>query len=238
MKRWSFAVLSVTIGFGCVHGPKRGQSLRIAPMSQAERDVLSHLGQLGHEANAQTSKVSHFDGMGGGFEPKEKSVDETLSFELWSSGVRDESEEDAAKPDNERSHTFMLWPVDTNTVTSLFGPRTDPISGENSFHYGVDLRAGYGEQVKAVAAGYVIWSGWRAGHGRLVMVDHGGGWTSSYSHLSQIFVTRGRKVTPSQVVGLVGTSGRSTAPHLHLETKRYGLHRDPLSVLDTLVPLD
>jgi murein DD-endopeptidase MepM/ murein hydrolase activator NlpD len=111
-----------------------------------------------------------------------------------------------------------LWPV-TGTITSSFGEREDPFNGEGSFHSGIDIATAYGEPVRATADGMVLKAAFGNGYGREVLIDHGNGIQTLYGHLSGFAVTAGERVTRGQVIGYVGTSGRSTGPHLHYEVR-------------------
>jgi murein DD-endopeptidase MepM/ murein hydrolase activator NlpD len=130
------------------------------------------------------------------------------------------------------------WPMPTTGINSLFGARKDPIDGSTRFHYGVDLDGLYGAPVATAAAGTVIYAGWSGGHGRTVVIDHDGGFRTSYSHLAQTLVHAGSWVQGGEAVGLLGNSGRSTGPHLHFEVTRFGDYLDPLELLGTSIPID
>ena len=118
-------------------------------------------------------------------------------------------------------------------VTSGFGWRRDPFTGETRLHRGVDLRAAYGEDISAAAAGRVAFSGAQGTYGNTVVVEHANGTRTRYAHLSVTLVQEGDTVEPGEVVGRAGSSGRATAPHLHLEvTDRHGRHLDPSLPLD------
>ncbi|MGC1777679.1 MAG: peptidoglycan DD-metalloendopeptidase family protein, partial [Xanthobacteraceae bacterium] len=106
--------------------------------------------------------------------------------------------------------------------TSPFGVREDPFVHEAAMHTGMDMRGEVGESVHATAAGRVTIAGWDGGYGNLIEIDHGNGLSTRYGHLSQIDVRVGDEVRIGQVVGLVGTTGRSTGPHLHYETRING----------------
>lgn len=112
-------------------------------------------------------------------------------------------------------------------LTSTFGYRTDPFFGRPALHSGVDLREDYGAPVKATAAGTVSVAGPQGGYGNLVEIDHGGGMSTRYGHLSAINVFPGQQVGPGAVVGRVGSTGRSTGPHLHYEVRIDGEAVDP-----------
>ena len=131
----------------------------------------------------------------------------------------------------------MKAPLRNMRITSPFGPRKDPIDGRSRFHAGVDLGAPYGERIRSTAFGTVVFADRLGGHGLHVVVDHGNGYKSHYSHLERITVKPGQLVETGDVVGLVGSSGRSTGPHLHFAiTNRYGSYLDPMKSLNIPLP--
>jgi murein DD-endopeptidase MepM/ murein hydrolase activator NlpD len=111
-----------------------------------------------------------------------------------------------------------LWPV-VGPITSSFGEREDPFNGEGAFHAGIDISSTFGQPVRAAADGVVIAAGLASGYGREILVDHGNGMQTLYGHLSGFAVTSGEQVKRGQIIGYVGTSGRSTGPHLHYEVR-------------------
>ncbi|HVW79300.1 MAG TPA: M23 family metallopeptidase [Alloacidobacterium sp.] len=111
-----------------------------------------------------------------------------------------------------------LWPV-VGPVTSSFGEREDPFNGEGAFHAGIDISSHFGEPVRATADGTVETAGRATGYGREIVIDHGYGVKTLYGHLSGFAVTEGQQVTRGQIIGYVGTTGRSTGPHLHYEVR-------------------
>lgn len=115
--------------------------------------------------------------------------------------------------------------------TSGFGVRSDPFLGRPAMHTGLDFRAGTGDPVRATANGKVVSSGWAGGYGRMVEIDHGNGLSTRYGHLSEIDVKVGDQVKIGQVIGEVGSTGRSTGPHLHYETRIDGEAVDPQKFL-------
>jgi murein DD-endopeptidase MepM/ murein hydrolase activator NlpD len=115
--------------------------------------------------------------------------------------------------------------------TSGFGVRVDPFVGRPAMHTGLDFRATTGDPVRATANGKVISANWTGGYGRMVEVDHGNGLSTRYGHLSAIDVKVGQSVKAGQVVGEVGSTGRSTGPHLHYETRIDGEAVDPQKFL-------
>lgn len=124
-----------------------------------------------------------------------------------------------------------LFPVSLGEISSAFGLRPDPLERDERFHAGVDIAAPVGSPVKAVAAGSVIFSGWAEGYGNLVTIDHGDGMTTRYAHTGTNLVAAGQPVAAGQEIALVGTSGRSTGPHLHFEVRKKGEPINPQSFL-------
>ena len=117
-------------------------------------------------------------------------------------------------------------------VTSSFGSRSDPFLDSNAFHAGMDFRAQTGAPILATAAGVVTKAGWNGGYGRLVEIDHGNGFSTRYGHMSKVLVAEGDKVKIGDVIGQVGSSGRSTGPHLHYEVRKNGTAVDPLRFIN------
>jgi murein DD-endopeptidase MepM/ murein hydrolase activator NlpD len=111
-----------------------------------------------------------------------------------------------------------LWPVE-GQVTASFGERIDPFNGEGAFHSGVDISAGIGSLVIAPADGTVTYADFLGGYGRAVMIDHGHGISTRYGHLSSFAVAAGQYIHRGDTIGYVGSSGRSTGPHLHYEVR-------------------
>ena len=112
-------------------------------------------------------------------------------------------------------------------ITSNYGTRNDPFTGKPKKHRGIDFAGKIGTELLAVAPGRVVSAGERVGYGTTVEIDHGLGFTTLYAHLSQINVSRGDWVRPGTVIGLAGSSGRSTGPHLHYEIRYKGVPFDP-----------
>lgn len=113
-------------------------------------------------------------------------------------------------------------------LTSDFGPRRDPFSHKADFHDGLDLAAPNGSDIHPVLPGTVKFAGWKSGYGRVIIVDHGNGLESVYGHNSKNLVRPGDTVTENTVLGHVGSSGRATGPHLHLELRKNGAPIDPI----------
>jgi len=130
-------------------------------------------------------------------------------------------------------------PVDGEIdLQSGFGVRIDPFLGAPAMHTGLDLHGETGDPVRATADGTVIAAGWNGGYGRVVEVDHHNGLSTRYAHLSSIDVRVGQSVKSGQIVGKVGSTGRSTGPHLHYETRLKGEAVDPQKFLRAGEKLD
>ncbi|MBU4314388.1 MAG: M23 family metallopeptidase, partial [Actinobacteria bacterium] len=124
----------------------------------------------------------------------------------------------------------FAWPV-AGSIQSGFGNRYHPIFGYNRFHSGIDIVASYGTLVKAADGGQVVQAGYFGGYGYSVMLYHGGGFATWYAHLSSINVSIGQSVQRGQVIGLVGSTGWTTGPHLHFEVRINGAAQDPRAYL-------
>lgn len=123
-------------------------------------------------------------------------------------------------------------PAPGASISSGFGARSDPFLGRPAFHAGVDFEEHFGETVRATAAGRVTNASFTGGYGNMVEIDHGGGLTTRFGHLSAISVTVGQIVKVGAVLGRVGSTGRSTGPHLHYETRIDGEAVDPIRFLN------
>ncbi len=131
-----------------------------------------------------------------------------------------------------RSGPDLSWPVESVHVTSTFGWRTDPVTGSGTrLHRGVDFRGATGDLVLSIARGRVTFVGHDLALGTMVEVDHGLGVTSLYGHLSDVLVVEGSEVERGAGLGLVGNTGRSAAPHLHLTIKIDDVAVDPMMLL-------
>lgn len=123
-------------------------------------------------------------------------------------------------------------PVLEGYISSYFGGRADPFDGHEAIHKGVDFAGQMGSEVLAVATGVVTRAGPASGYGNLVEINHGNGYSTRYGHNQEILVTVGDTVTRGQPIALMGSTGRSTGPHVHFEVLRNGQQIDPLSFID------
>jgi murein DD-endopeptidase MepM/ murein hydrolase activator NlpD len=190
------------------------------------RGVFSDLGLNQAQLEAATPRV----GMGGPFIPVKLPADAgAFERQLYRINVT------RAQVDR-LNRVLALVPYRKPVIgevefTSGFGIRSDPFLGRPAMHTGLDFRAAAGDPVRATANGKVASAGWAGGYGRMVEIDHGNGLSTRYGHLSEIGVKVGDVIKIGQVIGAVGSTGRSTGPHLHYETRIDGEAVDPQKFL-------
>lgn len=126
--------------------------------------------------------------------------------------------------------TPSIWPI-AGWLSSAFGNRRDPFTGGRDFHPGLDISADHGQSVVAPADGVVVSASSSGNYGNLVVIDHGFGITTRYAHLSRFAVQPGESISRGQTIGFVGSTGRSTSPHLHYEVLVNGQLTNPLRLL-------
>jgi murein DD-endopeptidase MepM/ murein hydrolase activator NlpD len=208
----------------------RRQAVALAQMQERyegkARKLRGVLADLGLKLN--TPSVS---GSGGPFVPV-KLPGEGNGFERTLTRVN------IARAQSEQLGRSLVWvpvrkPVTGEIdVSSTFGVRLDPFLHIAAMHTGIDFRGDAGEAIHATAAGTVTNAGWSGGYGKMVEIDHGNGLATRYGHLSEIDVNVGDAIRIGQVVGRMGSTGRSTGPHLHYETRIDGEAVDPQKFLN------
>ena len=132
------------------------------------------------------------------------------------------------------SKVFRNYPIGKpigGLISSNYGYRIDPFKKRRAFHSGIDFNSGYGSLVKSTAEGVVEKAGWYKGYGKCVVIKHSSGYKTLYGHLSKISVKRGQKVVSGDIIGKVGSTGRSTGPHLHYEIIKNGKRINPKKYL-------
>ncbi|MFH1540740.1 MAG: M23 family metallopeptidase [Elusimicrobiota bacterium] len=125
----------------------------------------------------------------------------------------------------------FLWPVINFRITSKFGLRKHPIFGEVRFHEGLDLAKKNGAPIRTSCDGKIMFVGRKAGYGKTIVIKHGREFSTKYGHLQRYLVRKGQYVKAGQSIGLMGSTGYSTGPHLHFEVRKYGRLVDPLKYL-------
>jgi len=127
--------------------------------------------------------------------------------------------------------TFIRMPIPYARLTSSFGARRHPVLGRMRMHKGVDYGAGSGTPIMAAGDARVDYIGWKGGYGRVVILDHGRGYSTLYGHMSRFGKIRpGQRIDQGTLIGYVGSTGLATGPHLHYEFRVGGVHRNPLSI--------
>lgn len=206
---------------------------RIAAVDEAQRGVLDGLRKRAQEktvriATALGSLGVRFekDAVGGPFIPLQpgSSFDDHVE-------ALDDSLKALDSVSARLRKTPVANPVPGAALSSPFGTRSDPFLGRPALHAGLDFRAASGTPVRATADGKVVDAGRNGGYGIMVEIDHGGGYRTRYAHLSSMSVKTGDTVKRGQVVGKVGSTGRSTGPHLHYEVRRNGDATNPANFL-------
>jgi len=191
--------------------------------SRADR-IAAVLQRVGKKAPGSRSKA---DAVGGPFEPL------PAGPERFALGVKTLNAELGRLAATRKIALSLPWaaPLSTASISSGFGARNDPFLGRPAMHAGIDFRAPTGYPAPAVLAGRVLRAGWEGGYGNLVEIDHGNGIVTRYGHLSAIKVKAGQKVTAGQVIGRVGSTGRSTGSHLHYEIRVGGKPINPMTYI-------
>jgi murein DD-endopeptidase MepM/ murein hydrolase activator NlpD len=205
-----------------VQGDERALAARAAQEQEA-RDALvgarNDLAQAKSEQAVNLSKLSAKDQA-----LADEIAQEQASSAALAAAIRAAQARANQGPTATPSSAGLIWPVN-GPVTSPFGPRW------GSFHQGIDIGVPMGTPIAAAAAGTVIYCGWEAGYGNLVVIDHGGNLATAYGHQSSIAVSCGQHVEQGQTIGYVGCTGHCFGPHLHFEVRINGSPVDPLGYL-------
>ncbi len=122
----------------------------------------------------------------------------------------------------------LATPMKNYEIVSGYGVRSDPFTGRPAMHYGLDFIGSSGSAIRATAPGEVVYTGWKAAYGKTVEIDHGMGFRTRYAHLNKIAVRRGQEIKTGDIVGEMGSTGRSTGAHLHYEVLYNDEARDPM----------
>ncbi len=133
--------------------------------------------------------------------------------------------------DEENNHaqsTPHIKPLKGGWISSRYGKRIDPFTGQKNNHLGMDLSGKYHAEIVAAANGIVIWSGKRGNYGLMVEIDHGNGYTTRYAHAEKLKVQLGQRVNAGEIIAIMGKTGRATSEHLHFEVLKNGHKIDPM----------
>ena len=142
----------------------------------------------------------------------------------------------AAKPERRQRGEVAVrrsgfrWPV-MGRINSPFGWRTHPVTRRRDFHTGIDIKAARNDPIKAAGSGHVVYSGWMGGYGKVLVIEHSNGQSTLYAHCSTLLAGKGASVSSGQLVAKIGTTGRSTGPHLHFEVRNGSSPVNPIKYL-------
>lgn len=176
----------------------------------------AHIRQLGLDPRAMLASMDRNEAMGGPFIPLATSRSGSLDGRFERLGLS--LERMSALADGVARMPQVL-PARMDYISSGFGFRADPFTGSGAFHPGLDFRGPYGAPIYAAAPGRVVFAGQRSGYGNCIEVDHGNGLITRYAHMSAFRAHIGQSVTGGQIIGAIGSTGRSTGPHLHFEVR-------------------
>ncbi|MFH1361416.1 MAG: M23 family metallopeptidase, partial [bacterium] len=137
----------------------------------------------------------------------------------------------ASKGTKVKGTGVLAWPAE-GRITSRYGYRRHPLWGGRNFHRGIDIAAKHGTPIKAADAGEIIFAGWWDGYGKAIVIDHGQKTTTVYGHMSRLYKKVGQAVAKGQTIGLMGSTGYSTGPHVHFEVRKSGKPTDPMPYLN------
>ncbi|MBQ2691725.1 MAG: peptidoglycan DD-metalloendopeptidase family protein [Clostridia bacterium] len=180
-----------------------------------------------NERNAQMKKVEEAEA-----EAKAQYAEIAQEEDKITAAVQKAVRELAAQSSSTYVGGNMMWPLPAanNVITCKYGMRTHPITGVYKLHTGIDLRASTGTKIYAANAGTVIKATYSSAYGYYVVVNHGGGTSTLYAHMSKMAVKNGQKVSQGTVLGYVGSTGYSTGPHLHFEVIKNGNYVNPVTM--------
>lgn len=231
-----WATAAIERGLDDVEAAQQTRIETIAATFRADRKRLArHWAALGLDPYKRA--LDPKSGIGGPYIPPPPPGDADSAFGLAYEAARNDLIQAAAFR-TFGDHVPLGIPLASDAeIMSSFGVRRDPFTRGLAMHGGVDLREEQGAPVRATASGRVIEADWSGGYGRMVEIDHGGGLTTRYAHLSRIAVKPGEWIARGQIVGRVGTTGRSTGPHLHYETHLDGRAVNPLRFMRAAAPV-
>jgi len=134
-----------------------------------------------------------------------------------------------------KKRTNYLAPVENGYISSNYGMRTDPINGKHRYHKGVDIAGKQGTLINTIASGFVTFVGKKGGYGNVVEIHHSDALKSRYAHIETILVEKGKVVRKGELIATMGSTGRVTGPHLHLEVWKNGKAENPSNYLDLVL---
>ena len=190
------------------------KSQELAVASQKQQQLVA---QITAEQNALYDELDDLE-----------AESKALNSQIKKLQAEEEAKRRAANQGTSKAPGAYSWPCPSSrTITSNYGYRIHPISGVKKLHAGIDIGAGYGAAVTASAGGTVIMSQYYGGYGNCIIIDHGGGVSTLYGHMSSLVAKKGQTVSAGQTIGKVGSTGNSTGNHLHFEVRVNGSTVNP-----------
>jgi murein DD-endopeptidase MepM/ murein hydrolase activator NlpD len=236
MATLEWAAASIERGLDEIDIAQQREIETIATAVRADRKRLArHWAALGLDPYRRA--LDRKSGLGGPYIPPPLPGDTDSAFGMAYDAARNDLLQAAAFRKFSEHVPLGVPLASAAEIMSGFGLRRDPFTRGLAMHGGVDLREEPGAPVRATAAGRIIEADWSGGYGRMVEIDHGGGLVTRYAHLSRIAVKPGEWVERGQIVGRVGSTGRSTGPHLHYETHIDGQAVNPLRFIRAAAPV-
>ncbi len=208
-----------------------------ANIAEEKAAMEEHEKQLGEQQDALETKLDETTALMEEYIADQKALEAVYAAEEKAAKeIAAEIDRLIAESDVIPSNEGFIWPVNTSKkISSPIGGRVSPGGIGSTNHKGVDIcNVGYTSSIFAVKSGKVILantSGWGGGYGNYVVIDHGGGVTTLYAHMSSVSVSEGQMVSQGTVIGITGNTGASTGPHLHYEVRINGVYQNPLNYL-------
>ena len=208
-----------------------------ANIAEEKAAMEEHEKQLGEQQDALETKLDETTALMEEYIADQKALEAVYAAEEKAAKeIAAEIDRLIAESDVIPSNEGFIWPVNTSKkISSPIGGRVSPGGIGSTNHKGVDIcNVGYTSSVFAVKSGKVILantSGWGGGYGNYVVIDHGGGVTTLYAHMSSVSVSEGQMVSQGTAIGITGNTGASTGPHLHYEVRINGVYQNPLNYL-------
>ena len=242
----SFALLALLAAIGLAAGyfKQAQENERLVAQSEALREKYESLALTSQEREEQLASLSSLAyqvSIAYGFQRDAPEAEDAFGVDPVPAYYASLNQYDRLQDALDRSSvggsilfansTPSIWPVKGH-ITSTYGRRQDPFTGDGVFHRGVDISAPRGSPVRATADGFVSMTGWDAGLGKTIKIFHGNnGFATTYGHLQEYLVRPGQAVQRGELIGLVGSTGRTTGAHLHYEVKSKGLTINPYRYL-------
>lgn len=202
------------------------ETIPFAIQYQKNNNMFTHEKQIIRPGTEGEKEVVYHITLRNGYQDTLEAINETVLKEPTNAIVRVGTRTTVA-----RGGRVNFGVVQGKRISSGYGWRIHPITGQRRFHDGLDIAANHGNPVYAYTDGRVVEAGWNGGYGNCVLIDHGNGLKTRYAHLSRIDVRVGQKVKVGQRIGAVGSTGNSTGPHLHFEVIKNGKTQNPLNYL-------